>query len=79
MIAFDDLILVAFLLVVGAGVEKRAGLSASLSEVLNFGRSMPGTANRTIRADFPIRIKAQGLKSELDAEGRHPALRGHLL
>lgn len=59
--------------------EKVDSHSALLSDVLDFENSMKRTSNRKTDAHIPIRIKAQGLKSELDADGRHPALRGHLL
>jgi len=44
--------------------EKIDSHSALLSEVLNFGKSMPRTSNRKADAHGPIKIKAQGLRSE---------------
>ena len=44
--------------------EKIDSHSALLSEVLNFRKSMPRTSNRKADAHGPIKIKAQGLRSE---------------
>ena len=46
--------------------EKLDGLSTSLSEIFDFERSMPRIANRTVDADFLIRIKGHGSNRALN-------------
>jgi hypothetical protein len=45
--------------------DKRDSLSTPLSEVFDFEKSMPRTANRRDDPDFPIKIKAHGMRKDL--------------